>query len=266
MEELSLKEIQKETLETFKVLDSICRKNNLHYYLAFGTLIGAVRHNGIIPWDDDIDIMMMRDDFNKLAEYVQNHQEELKHYRICTRKNTRNYSPSIPRFVNTDFIFESSYSYEKKFEQGVFVDIYPLDNCGNSFDYGKNLGAKIRKLDKKFMIKLNPDNGKKGLKGLARKAYSAFLNITRFDFEREVKKITDRNTSPEDKYVGVLYDCDPMEKSVLSHITEHQFEDMKAYIPEDFDSILNLTHKGYMTLPPESERVPHHNYKIFRKD
>lgn len=75
---LSLREIQLASLEILKVIDSICRANGFRYYLAYGTLIGAVRHHGFIPWDDDIDIQMPRPDYDLFLQYFDGHREELK--------------------------------------------------------------------------------------------------------------------------------------------------------------------------------------------
>jgi len=268
MKELNLTEIQKACFETFLKLDEICKKLNIHYYMAFGTLIGVVRHKGFIPWDDDIDVMMLRKDYEILKDYMEANVNELKPFKICTRKNTKNYSPSIPRFVDSSYIFESSYSYEKKFDLGAFVDIYVLDYCGNSFEHGKNFGKKIRKWDKRYMIYLNPDNGKRNIKYFARCILSLILRIKwgkNYDFDSALKIFNTKYHSEKDEYVGVLYDCDPMKKSCFDNPPETDFEGHKVYIPNNFDDILNLTHKGYMQLPPESERVPHHNYKIYKK-
>ena len=86
MRELNLQEIQQASFQTFLKLDSLCRKLNLHYFLAYGTLIGAIRHNGFIPWDDDIDVMMLRPDLIKLAHYLDEHLEEETFQTLHSRK------------------------------------------------------------------------------------------------------------------------------------------------------------------------------------
>ena len=98
--------------------------------------------------------------------------------------------------------------------------------------------------------------------------FSIFLNILwgkNYDFDSELMKYNSKFHNENDKFVGVLYDCDPMDKTLFLNPPEVDFEGHKVYIPNNYDSVLNLTHKGYMTLPPENERVPHHNYKIYTK-
>ncbi|WP_222931036.1 LicD family protein [Treponema phagedenis] len=86
MQELSLREIQKESLKVLKLVDYICRQENLTYCLFYGTLIGAIRHNGFIPWDDDIDIVMPRNDYDKLKRYFIDNKDNLKPFVFLTLK------------------------------------------------------------------------------------------------------------------------------------------------------------------------------------
>ena len=267
MKELNLKEIQASCLTTFLKLDELCRKLNIKYFMAFGTLIGTVRHHGFIPWDDDIDVMMLRTDYEVLKDYCESNFNELNNYKLCTRENTKNYSPSIPRFVNTKYKFESSYAYEKKFELGAFVDIYILDSCGNTFEEGKKFGKKIRKWDTKYMIYLNPNNGKNNVKCYIRYIISFWLRLIwgkNYNFDKKLNEFNSKVHSQNDKFVGVLYDCDPMRRELFINPPEADLEGHKVFIPNNYDEVLNLTHKNYMTLPPESERIPHHNYKLYK--
>lgn len=274
MQELSLKEIQQETLKSLKKLDQICAELNINYFLAYGTLIGAIRHNGFIPWDDDIDVFFMRHDLEKLLDYFESNKDSLLPFKINTRKNTKNYTVSIPRLVNTDFIFESSYKYEKPFELGTFIDLYPLDYAGNSQKEAWKLGKKVRKLNKLYIIYKNPDNGKKGLKKLIRYCLSAILNIIwgkDFDFDSHISNMLKACTSQKDSLVAVLYDqtkynhCDAFDKNLFTSAIKHRFEDFEASIPAEYDTILKTWYGEYITLPPEEQRIPHHNYKIYRK-
>lgn len=274
MQELTLKEIQQETLKSLKKLDEICAELNINYFLAYGTLIGAIRHNGFIPWDDDIDVMFLRKDLDKLINYFESHKGEFASLKICTRKNTKNYTASIPRLVNTDFVYESDYSYEKPYELGTFIDLYPLDNGTDSGEKCHKLGEKVRKLNKLYIIYINPDNGKKGIKKIVRYITSALLHLIwgkSFDFDAQISKILKKQTSDSDKYVSVLYDrtknsyCDAFPREYFTETVKHKFEDFEASIPKDYDTILKNLYGEYMSLPPEKDRISHHNYKIYSR-
>lgn len=116
---LELSEVQQEMLKNVLKIDEICKQLNLNYSLAYGSLIGAIRHNGFIPWDDDMDIWMSRKDLDIFVDYCRQHEELIKPYRICTRENTENYLYGIPRFVNVDFEYIDIDPNVPKIEMGI---------------------------------------------------------------------------------------------------------------------------------------------------
>ena len=103
MQSLTLQECQQEALKVLIKFDEICKKNNFKYFLIYGTLIGAIRHNGFIPWDDDLDVMMPREDFDKFVRYAKDNAKGLLPFKLCDRSNTENYCYGIPRFSNLEF-------------------------------------------------------------------------------------------------------------------------------------------------------------------
>ena len=147
---LSLEEIQKQSLEVLSRFDEICTKNGFKYWLTYGTLIGAIRHNGFIPWDDDIDVMMPRDDFNRFIEFTQENERSLYPLKLHNRANTKNYWYGIPRFSNMNYKYIVEDKYEKQFDIGVFIDIYPLDNFGNTIEDAKRIFNKCRFFNRKY--------------------------------------------------------------------------------------------------------------------
>ncbi|WP_173006648.1 LicD family protein, partial [Lactobacillus helveticus] len=126
MKELNLQEIQHAELKNFKFLDKLFKQNGFTYYLAYGTLLGAVRHKGFIPWDDDTDIWMPRKDYSAFLAYCKEHEDELKLFKLSTRENTKNYPYGVARFCNQEYKYVTTNSSENAFELGVFTDIYPL--------------------------------------------------------------------------------------------------------------------------------------------
>ena len=138
MKKLEIKEIQKVSLEILKKITDICEQEGLRYFLTYGTLIGAVRHKGYIPWDDDVDIAMPRPDYDKLLNYLaKNGQDNLEVFNTNTCKK---YPYMITRI--SDNRYEIDMKNEEKYGMGVFIDIYPLDGLGKTPDEALKFGLK----------------------------------------------------------------------------------------------------------------------------
>lgn len=152
--ELSLDEIHQVTLEVLQSFHELCEKLNLTYFLAFGTLLGAIRHQGFIPWDDDADVWMLRKDYDCLVKYCEEHQEDIKPFKLANRKNTDNYYFGISRYSNMDYKYIST-NFEKTIDIGVFVDIYPLDLYGNDLDTATHILKKMQKENTKIQRYVN---------------------------------------------------------------------------------------------------------------
>ena len=82
-------------MEVLEVVDRICKSYGIKYFADWGTMLGTVRHHGFVPWDDDIDICMLRDDYEKFCDYCIHHQDEMKPYKLLTRENEKNYPYKI---------------------------------------------------------------------------------------------------------------------------------------------------------------------------
>ena len=129
-EPLTMHETQRIALEILHTIAQICEERGLRYYLVYGTLIGAVRHQGFIPWDDDVDIMMPRPDHDLLMEYLDEHIGEYPHLEVFNRETCPDYPYMITRI--SDNRYDLRMENEKPFGMGVFIDIYPYDGLGNT--------------------------------------------------------------------------------------------------------------------------------------
>lgn len=128
---LTFREAQLGAYEVLKFIDKICKKHNLVYFLMYGSLIGAIRDKGIIPWDDDIDVMMPRPDYDKLIKYCGEHEKELYPFKLFENSLIPEYPHPIARM--SDMRYKIEFNNEKDYGIGLFVDIYPLDGIGNNF-------------------------------------------------------------------------------------------------------------------------------------
>ncbi len=132
--ELSTREIQDVSLEILKQVADICEELNLRYYLMYGTLIGAIRHHGFIPWDDDVDIMMPRPDYERLLEFFE--KNKIGDLTVFSHENNDRYPYMIARISDDRYVIECE--NEESIGMGVFIDIYPFDGLGNSREEALN--------------------------------------------------------------------------------------------------------------------------------
>ena len=120
----SLQRLQAVDLEIAAAVDKICRENDIDYFIDGGTLLGAVRHGGFIPWDDDIDIGMPKDDFDRFCEIAPALLP--KGYSLHTSANTKGFAPLWTKVFKNDTKFIEDVCTEAGYEQGIFVDILPF--------------------------------------------------------------------------------------------------------------------------------------------
>ena len=125
MEQRILKKLQTTELDILKQIDLICKKNNIEYSIMYGTLLGAVRHKGFIPWDDDIDICMLRKDYDRFIKIANSELNE-KYKLDCIMTNKNHYA-SFAKVRNKKTIFDESSLSNYQSNKGIFVDIFPFD-------------------------------------------------------------------------------------------------------------------------------------------
>ena len=136
-----IKEVWAVELDLLRKLDEVCRKHDIHYVASGGTMLGAVRHQGFIPWDDDMDLMMPRDDYNKLCSVA---EEEFIHpYFFQTEYSDPGFMRGFARLRNSDTAGIQKFELAKRyrFNQGIFIDIFPLDEVVDDKDL---LGQQVR--------------------------------------------------------------------------------------------------------------------------
>ena len=127
-------------LELTDFLHDFCEKHQLKYYLAFGSLLGAIRHNGFIPWDDDMDVWMPRKDYEYLCKHFPKDNPD---YFLQTTKTDKYYGRMFAKIRKNNTIFlEDVDKHVEKRHHGIFLDIFPLDNCKSNllilFDLRRN--------------------------------------------------------------------------------------------------------------------------------
>ena len=251
----TLRKAQLKMLEILIAIDGVCRSHNIKYWLGYGTLLGAIRHNGFIPWDDDCDICMMREDFEKFSEFVGELPENMF---LQTDKNDMNYPKKIMkiRMKNTKLV-EFDESENENYHQGIFVDIFV-------FDYYPNIGGFMGKLlriapELRFKRKLYP-------KGSCKRAMISVLSGIPYFFHSIVKFLylqasyLFRNNSAL-PYVGQeirLSDGIMIPRQNIFPLRNNiSFEGINFMIPNDYDNVLIQRYGDYSMLPSVEQRHTH---------
>ena len=259
--------LQNNILEMFKWFDSVCRKHSLRYYMVGGTMLGAARHQGFIPWDDDIDVCMPREDYNTLPKFLR--QEESERYLLETPSDGDEYFcyPYYKLYDTSTTLIEN---YHTPLKRGTFIDVFPLDGLGDSEEVAKKTYLKRRRKYTLYiarMAAIRPERSK---------YKNAFIRIVRVIPQKilDNTKLRMNLDKPKSgcyfdncKYVALLFGNwgvrEVMPKAVFGEPVEYQFEDMKAFGVANYDEYLTRVYGNWMELPPVEKRVTHHDFLDF---
>lgn len=267
-----MKEVQSASLQVLKKVTKICEENKIRYCLTYGTLIGAIRHNGFIPWDDDIDIMMPRPDYEKLLNYFKDNEQDLYPLKLFNMETCKDYPYMISRISDDRYVLKVQ--NEKDYGIGVFIDIYPIDGVGNSLEEGQELLKKTCKYASLIFLSTRKYYHVGTTKGLMRKIIKFpsfyFAKLLGKDFfVKRLVHLVDTHIYDTSNYVACpIWDNRPywvFKKDILENLKKHTFEDLEFYIPDDYDSFLRMIYGDYMKLPPERDRIYHHLYTAYKK-
>lgn len=264
MKEMTLKEIQELSLEIMDDIHEFCIVNDIKYSLAYGTLLGAIRHHGFIPWDDDIDIFMTRPNWEKFVKTF----TSSRGYKLLSPYDKDNYQ-IFARVCDMENSLVISPAPSCKYNIGLWIDILPIDGLPENiedFPFNKVVKTRERLLKLRF-LKLSRKgllaNIKKIIKIVIYNLCFGSINQIIDRFEKLSKTITFGSTN----LCANLCCTDAIKKrkiEVLStddfqsyHLTS--FEGRDYYIADGYDSILKTIFDDYMQLPPKEKQVKHHS-------
>ncbi len=254
----NLRKLQLVELDGLKYLDKICKENNIEYYLAFGTLLGAVRHKGFIPWDDDIDIAMTGENYLKLLEVMK--KNENKKYFFQTLETEKNYYLMWSKLRINNTLFAKEEQLANKINHGIFVDVFPLFEYPDKKDY-KRITRKIKMI--KLMIENNMTyNYQKKHYGKIGNILSKIIGIIpqkiRNNYAiKNIKKLCEYKSNDKRYYSAFWGVARTYLKENFQGITYLEFEKDKYMVPINYDSNLKEIYNDYMKIPKEEEREVH---------
>lgn len=263
LDEEQLGKIHKVLLYILLAFDKVCRENELTYFLDSGTALGAVRHGGFIPWDDDVDVGMPRKDYDRFLEIGQEKLSE--EFFIQTRETDSAYKRNAAKLRLKGTIFQELDDLPLK-ENGFFIDIFPFDNVPNNKYIAKLnivvLGAIYHIIESWWSRKKATTKFRRFIRGLIKIIPESFI-----EYMNDIYiKYCIKNDSLSSGYItchywGMTYSrLKPyiFDIDKLLPVKEVLFEGHSVQIVRDTDYYLNIMYGDYMTLPPLSARYGHH--------
>ncbi len=267
MENKELSPVQKHVLDLLHVLINVFEKENIHYYMLGGTMLGAVRHRGFIPWDDDVDLGIVREDYERLLASADRLFPD--YIKIRTYYDDSYHHYYYARLVDTRYHIRREGSTKTRIEE-LWIDLFPLDGMPVS-RFGMGI-QKVRLLWDRLLYHMSTFdkvNLKRPGRPLADRMIIKFLLVTHMGRNLNSKKQLDKidkllraNSIDETGYyfnfMGSTHAFRELfTKDVFGTDTKYQFEDMELIGPEKYDTYLRTLYGDYMKLPPISERNVH---------
>ena len=268
---LTLRQIQLAELKILKTFIRICEENRLRYFLYGGTALGAIRHKGFIPWDDDIDVIMPRPDYEKLCNLVKNNKICEENILLELPEITKNPRFLIGKMYDTSIKVEA----KNKINNGsLWIDIMQLDGLPERHEKYLRKVTILRKLffharSDRFFTKEGIKE--KGLYSFLRRIFDRLTRIVNYD------KLTHHvlNFCKKYNYETAQHVCNNawyttpskiFEKKWFRDTVKAKFEDIEADVCVDYDKFLSKRYgKNYMEIPPKSEQLTH-SFEAWRID
>ena len=270
MRQIKDNEIKEIELNILIKIDEVCRQNGWEYSLTAGTLIGAIRHKGFIPWDDDIDIMIPRNDYEKLIQYFENTSSK---YKVITCNNNKYYQDVFAKVYDTTTIIEDQITDIKQTGMGVYVDVFPIDGLGDTYQEAvKNI-----KRGKLLQLIMTCAGMKKYAKSTTHSAlyepirYALFCMTRCVDANKVARKLDKKNSRIDfnsSAFAGApsgsFREKTIMKREEYSDIIDIEFENHLFKSIRVYDSYLRRFYGDYMKLPPKSAQVTHHTFCAYK--
>lgn len=272
MEKLTTEEIKKYAFEVLCDIDYVCRANNISYSLTGGTLIGAVRHKGFIPWDDDIDIMLIRSEYDRLIDILRKDCSNLC-FRLLSKETSGNeYIYPFAKACHKDTVLIEN-GMNNNIKLGVYVDIFPVDGAGVKESSAKTYSSVFQIFHGMMLM----SGWNKYKKSKLRKSYYEPLRYICYLLSKTIgkkhinrllnyfiKKYRYNQSDYAGRLVGDYGRKEIMPKTVFDEYTEVVFEEKAFMAIKAYDEFLTQLYGDYMSLPPVEKQVSYHDFSAYR--
>ena len=262
--QLNEEEIKEVELGVMDYIHNLCQKENINYSLAYGTLLGAVRHKGYIPWDDDVDISLKRDEYDKLYQAVLRDNDPI--YKVASWENDACYPYPFYRVYDARTVYENNY-IENDIDLGICVDVFP-------FDYYADVNKEMVKLDTYRRLSVYTLYGihskNAGLKNIIRYLLVLVFRLTRVKTWNKKMNLLSMQANDNDSIDYLMENkrtSTKFEKTLLDKVMDSPFEDRTYKIPEASHQILSVIYgDDFMEIPPVEKRVKHDDFVAYIKE
>lgn len=263
LSENELNNLKRIELNMLIEIDKLCREHKIKYSLAAGTLLGSVRHKGFIPWDDDVDIMLCREEYYKLKACIELYTDDL--YWV-DYQSFKGYAYPFSKIMKKNTLFREETNIYSKAPDGIFIDVFPIDYTVQDYTERKKQYERVTKWKQRLVTRENYYFGQTGIKEWYRLIRKTLFNCLPKHFfiriiEKECIKYQETDTLISlTGTVGLEKATHP--KYWFDNYIELEFEGRKFMAIEMYDELLKLLYGDYMQLPPKEQRMPHH--KVFK--
>lgn len=258
--ELSLQEIKTISFDILKHFNAFCQKNSLSFYLSNGTLLGAVKYGGFIPWDDDIDVLMPRKDYEKFVSLFKDNDK----FTLYTHERNKKY-----KFPYAKLCAQKTLKVETNIDSGidlgVDIDIFPLDTC-SAHILSNYVQKKLAIYQRGCILsKFNSTNNK----SIFKRVIIKMCKLMGFEFfYKRLKNIVKQETNVDGQYMGCLMwpiygKKEIIPREVFGNTIEIEFEGEKFPAPIGYDSYLRSLYGSYEKDPPIEKQKTHHSYTAY---
>ena len=256
-----MNEIQIKLVEMLKWFHEYCDKENLRYYALGGTMLGAMRHKGFIPWDDDIDIGMPRKDYERLQDVFDNNANQ--RYMLETPSTDKKdfCYPYVKLFDKETTLVENQ---KYKIVRGLYLDIFPLDGLGNNIETAKRIYKTIE--HNRNLLLLKTSGIRKG-RSFAKNAAICLFKIIPINEKKLLRRVANPNNIQDydssvigGNTLGAWRWKEIMPINHMGTPTLYQFENIEIYGAENADAYLSHLYGDWRQLPPKEKQVTHHDF------
>lgn len=263
LDEKSLRELQLAELDGLNFFDSFCRSHGLTYYLCGGCLIGALRSKGFVPWDDDIDVLMPRPDYEQFLKLYKE-ESPSKRFLLLDADKENTYGNIFAVLTDTEHTLVKEYQKDMNMPHGIPLDIFPIDGLADKklSRYFQYMWTMVYSLFRSGIVPKNQGGllslGSKILLGIFR-GKGIRYNIWKFAEKRMSCYSFETSENVAELCAGFYFMKKVYPRDIYDGVTEVEFEGKKYLAMEKYDEYLKIPFGNYMELPPEDKRIAHHD-------